>query len=110
MTRPINPSRAISANYCQPWSEEDKEALRGYVRWMTRAEIGRALGRTPLSVQGQCKKLGLRLIRDDLGMRRHYEKPHVEGRKAAEENDTRFVRALALAIYRGEHLPGASNA
>lgn len=109
MTKPINPSRPLSERYCQPWSLDEDGALREMVGYLSRADIGKRLGRTPLAVQGRCKHLGLRLIRDDLGQRRFYTPTVVENRAKAEENDMRFVRALAAAIYRGDHLPGASN-
>jgi hypothetical protein len=88
----------------QPWDDEQDEALRDLAKHYSRKEIAQRMHRTPMGVQSRCKALGIRLIRDEPSIRRQYDRCHVERRALQEEDDRRFVRALALAIYRGDHL------
>lgn len=93
----------------KPWDEDHDTVLIDLSRYYSRKEIAERMGRTPMGIQARCQKLGIRLIRDDMSRKREYEPCAYEKRAQQEENDRRFVRALALAIYRGEHLPSVAR-
>lgn len=96
------------------WTESDDFALSEYAaQGRSRKEIAELLGRTVMGIQGRCQKMGIHLRRDAYGgamAPRDYERSHNETRAHQEARDRRFVRALALSLSRGEHLPGDTNA
>jgi len=109
--KPINPSPKLSPNYGDAWDDEKDDLLRDYAaRGYSRKEAAEAMGRTFLAIKGRSQALGLRFTRDsDGGLVRPYDiaLPQ-ENRNRLEDSSARLVKALAVAIYRGEHLPRAS--
>lgn len=96
-----------------PWTDEQDQLLKSLASsGMTRKQIAPVLDRTPMGIQGRCQTLGIKIRLDTYGgdSPRHYDLPYVGKRDEQEARDRRFIRALAEAIYRGDHLPGASNA
>lgn len=112
MTRPINPSAKLAPNYGEGWDDEQDSILRDYAaRGFSRKEAGDLMGRTFMAIKGRSQALGLRFTRDTYG---GFIRPYdialpQENRNRLEDSSARLVRAVAMAIYRGEHLPGASN-
>lgn len=96
-----------------PWGPEAEEELRQLAySGMSRTEIGERLGRTKQAIGKQCCRMGLKLPRDTYGgsYKTTYDAVPWEERKTQEERDRRMIRALAEAIYRGEHLPSGETA
>jgi len=99
-------------SYGEPWDDERDQQLLGLVRsGHTRAEIAAITGRTKEAIKARGQLLNLRFTRDTFGgtHKTTYDRPTYEGRKEQESRDRSFIRALAVAMYRGDHLPGASN-
>jgi hypothetical protein len=108
----ISRAEAHAANpvfsYGEPWSDGQKEAVRDLaLQGLSRSEIGLRIGRTRDSVSKVGTELGVRFARDSYGGTRGPDRAYSEDRKELEERSKRLVRAVAGAIYRGEHLPGA---
>jgi hypothetical protein len=69
------------------------------------------MGRTFMAIKGRSQALGLRFTRDTYG---GFIRPYdialpQENRNRLEDSSDRLVRAIALSIYRGEHLPEAAR-
>ena len=113
MTKPINPSPKLSPAYGDAWNDEQDERLRVLaLSGLSRKEAAELMGRTFMAIKGRSQALGLRFTRDTYG---GFIRPYdialpAENRARLEDSDRRMIRAVALAISRGEHLPGASNA
>lgn len=100
-------------SYGEAWDDEKDRQLTKYAfEGYSRAEIAKITGRTPDAIKKRGQRLNLRFTRDTYGgsYRPQTDRTLFEGRKEQEERDRTFIRALAVAIYRGDHLPGASNA
>ena len=111
MTNPLNPSPKLAPNYGEGWDAEQDDALASLAaRGFSRKEAAVRMGRTYMAIKGRSQALGLRFIRDtDAAPLRAYDShAFQEMRATMEASDRRMVRALAEAIYRGDHLPGAS--
>lgn len=111
MTKPINPSPKLSPAFGEPWDNNQDDILRGYAAGgFSRREAAVRMGRTFMSIKGRSQALGLRFLRDtDSALLRGYDNQAFQEKRAVmEASDRRMVRALAEAIYRGDHLPGAS--
>lgn len=111
MTKPINPSPKLSPSYGDAWDDEQDERLRILaLSGLSRKEAADVMGRTFMAIKGRSQALGLRFTRDTYGgLIRPYDiaLPQ-ENRNRLEDSSKRLVRAVAGAIHRGEHLPGAS--
>ncbi len=97
-----------------PWSKDDDETLVALIMaGRSRAEAAKIMGRTIYSVITRCQLLDLKVSRDHsigTGYRPEYHVTPCDDRRLATQRDKRFVKALALAIKRGDHLPaGKSN-
>lgn len=93
-----------------PWGEESIAELRQLAEeGLSRREAGIRIGRTTESVRKAGNEFGVRFRRDTYGGTCGPEQMHHDKRAEMVENDRRMIRALALAIYRGDHLPGASR-
>jgi len=107
MTKPINPSPKLAPNFGEGWNEEHDETLASLAaRGFSRKEAAVRMGRTFMAIKGRSQVLGLRFLRDsDAGLLRTYDShAFQEKRGVMEASDRRMVRALAEAIYRGDHL------
>lgn len=93
----------------EPWTQERDDELRKLARHgYSRREIGLRVGRTTDAIRKRGDDLGLRFVRDQYGSGRVDNEPlKFEARADQVERDRAFIRALAQAIYRGDHLPGA---
>lgn len=110
MTNPLNPSPKLSPAYGEPWGPVQDETLASLAaRGFSRKEAAKVMGRTYMAIKGRSQVLGLRFIRDtDAAPLRAYDSHAFQEKRATmEASDRRMVRALAEAIYRGDHLPGA---
>lgn len=108
--KPQNPSPKLAPNYGEGWDDEQDERLRvlalnGY----SRKEAAGIMGRTFMSIKGRSQTLGLRFTRDNYGgLIRPYDIAlPAEDRKRLEDSSARLVKAVAMSIYRGDHLPEA---
>lgn len=112
MTKPINPSPKLSPAYGDAWDDEQDERLRVCaMSGLSRKETADLMGRTFMAIKGRSQALGLRFTRDNYGgLARPYDiaLPN-ELRHKLEDSNKRMVRALALAISRGDHLPRATQ-
>lgn len=109
--KPINPSPKLAPNYGDGWDDFQDERLRNCAAGgLSRKEAAVLLGRTVLAIKGRAQALGLRFTRDTYGgLIRPYDIAlPAENRNRLEDSSDRLVKAVALSIYRGEHLPGAS--
>lgn len=100
----------LAASQCGlPWDDaQDAELTQLASEGLSRKEIALKMGRTPTSIQSRCRVLGVHIRRDVFGGAlsiRQYERCGYEKRADQEARDRRFIRALAVAIYNGEHLP-----
>lgn len=95
-----------------PWGEESIAELKALAdSGLSRREIGLRVGRTTEAIRKAGNDHGVRFRRDTYGgTARGPEQMHHDRRAELVERDRRMIRALAEAIYRGDHLPGASNA
>lgn len=101
-----------SFSHGEPWTEEKDRELTEFARMSySRAQISKMTGRSIDAITTRATLLGVRFTRDTYGgsHKASYDRPTYEKRKEQEERDRGFIRALAAAIYRGDHLPGASN-
>ena len=110
--KPHNPSPKLAPHYGDGWNDEQDERLRvmaltGY----SRKEAASLMGRSPMSIKGRSQALGLRFTRDSYGgLIRPYDIAlPFEDRKRLEDSSARLVKAVALSIHRGEHLPRADR-
>jgi hypothetical protein len=95
--------------YGEPWTEDTMSEVRALaLQGLSRREVGLRIGRTADSVGKMGTALGIRFARDVYGGQRGPEQPFAEKRAEMVERDRRMIRALALAIYNGDHLPRAS--
>lgn len=93
----------------QPWGEESVTELKQLAEaGLSRREIGVRVGRTTESVRKAGDDHGVRFRRDTYGGARGPEQIPHDKRAEMVERDRRMIRALAEAIYRGDHLPRAS--
>ena len=109
--KPINPSPKLAPNYGEGWDTEQDDTLTSLAaRGFSRKEAAVRMGRTYMAIKGRSQALGLRFLRDtDAALLRAYDiQSFKENRATMEASDRRMIRALAEAIYRGDHLPGAS--
>jgi hypothetical protein len=91
-----------------PWCEESVAELKQLAELgLSRREIGLRVGRTTESVRKAGNDHGVRFRRDAYGGTQGPEQMPYDKRAEMVECDRRMIRALAMAIYRGEHLPGA---
>lgn len=107
MTKPLYPAAKLAPNYGDEWDEHQDERLRDCaLGGLSRKEAALLLGRTVTAIKGRSQALGLRFTRDTYGgsLRPYDIRLPNEARAEMEERDNRMVQALALAIYRGEHL------
>ncbi len=108
MTKPINPSAKLAPKYGEQWDAEQDERLRAMaLSGVSRREAAELLGRTYMAIRGRSQALGLRFIRDSYGgLVRPYDVVTPSAyRDRLEDSNRRMLRALALAIHNGQHLP-----
>lgn len=111
MPKSISPSQKLAPNFGEGWNAEQDERLRVLaLSGVSRKEAAHIMGRTFMAIKGRSQALGLRFTRDTYG---GFVRPYdialpQENRNRLEDSSARLVRAVAMAIYRGEHLPGAS--
>ena len=101
-----------SSSHGEPWTDQKDRELTEFARMSySRAQISKMTGRSIDAITTRATLLGVRFTRDTYGgsHKASYDRPAYEKRKEQERRDRDFIRALAVAMYRGDHLPGASN-
>jgi hypothetical protein len=88
-----------------PWSGDAISELRALADCgLSRREVGIRIGRSTESVRKAGNEYGVRFRRDTYGGTRGPEQMPHDKRAEMIERDRRMIRALAEAIYRGDHL------
>lgn len=85
-------------------ASEDADLVQMFMAGATKPAIAKTLGRTPKAIDSR-----LSVLKQDGGLTRAgeaerpgYDKAYL---RSMREADARFVRAMALAFQRGDHLP-----
>ena len=96
------------------WTDEKLATVcRMHAEGKTSAECGEAVGRSSEAVRKRGRALGLSWIDRMPGANTNITAPSLNEKQAEEalrQGDARLVRALALAIQRGDHLPQTARA
>lgn len=88
-----------------PWGEDAVAEIKRLAdQGLSRREIGLRVGRSTESIRKAGNDHGIRFRRDTFGGSRGPEQIPHDKRSEMIERDRRMVRALAEAIYRGDHL------